>query len=183
MKQFEITLKNDKIKQYDKLALFIIIINFALFVYIAFATNIKTVKFAAIGGIILIAITLGIDYFLRSVNNNEGTPYRLAAEFVITMAWIKMDYWWIAALCFLLGMFYFVAKRPMLVNIIKEKITYPSFPKRNILWSELSNIILKDGLLTINFKNDKFIQQFIDETKTVVNEQEFNDFCNQQLNK
>ena len=71
----------------------------------------------------------------------------------------------------------------MLVSIIKEKIAYPSFPKRNITWSELSNIILKDGLLTINFKNNKFIQQFVDETKTAVNEQEFNDFCSQQLNK
>ena len=58
-----------------------------------------------------------------------------------------------------------------------------SVPKKHIEWSQLNNIILKDGLLTIDFKNNKFIQQFIDDTNTALNEQEFNDFCGQQLNK
>lgn len=71
----------------------------------------------------------------------------------------------------------------MLVSILNEKIIYPSFPKKKIAWSELNNIVLKDGLLTIDFRNNKFIQQPVDETKTAVNEQEFNDFCRQQLNK
>ncbi len=183
MKQFEITLKNEKINQYNRIALFIIIINLALFVYLAVSTEIKSIRIAALIGASLITIVLFIDYFLLSFKNNQGTPYKLLAEYIIAMTWLQMGYWWIAIICFLLGSFYFVAKRPMLVSIIKEKIAYPSFPKRNITWSELSNIILKDGLLTINFKNNKFIQQFVDETKTVVNEQEFNDFCNQQLNK
>lgn len=183
MEKFEITLKNDKIKQYDRLALFIIIINFALFLYIAFTTNIRTTRLGAIGGATLISIALGIDYFLRSTKNNSGSPYRIAAEFAISMAWVNMGYWWIAAVCFLLSVLHTAAKRPLQVIVEKGKITYPSLPKKNIDWSELSNIILKDGLLTINFKNDKFIQQFADETKTAVNEQEFNDFCRQQLNK
>ena len=183
MKQFEITLKNEKVKQYDRIALFIIIINLALFIYLAVSTEIKSIRVAVLIGTTLITIALFIDYFLVSIKNNGGTPYKLVAEYVIAMIWLQMGYWWIAILCFLLGTFYLAAKRPMLVSIVKEKIVYPSFPKRNIIWSELSNIILKDGLLTINFKNNKFIQQFVDETKSAINEQEFNDFCSQQLNK
>ena len=183
MQGFEITLKNDKLKQYDRLALFIIIINFALFLYIAFTASNRIIRNGAIGGTIIITIALGIDYFLRSIKNNDGSPYRIAAEFAISIAWVNMGYWWIAVVCFLLSMLHWAAKRPLLVNIEKEKIVYPSFPKKNISWAELSNIILKDGLLTINYKNDKFIQQLVDETKTVISEQEFNDFCRQQLNK
>lgn len=183
MKQFDITLKNEKRKQYNRIAIYFIILNFFLFIYIAFSTEIRSVRMAMIGSSLLIFIALVIDYFLASIKNNAGSPYKLAAEFVIYMAWVNMEYWWIALFCFLLGTLYQIAKRPMLVSILKEKIIYPSFPKKKITWPELNNIILKDGLLTINFKNNKFIQQFVDETKTVIDEQEFNDFCRQQLNK
>jgi len=64
----------------------------------------------------------------------------------------------------------------------RESIVYPSFPKRIILWNELQNIVLKDGILTIDFRNNKLIQQDLDEEVTV-NEKEFNEFCKQQLSK
>ena len=179
--QFEITLKNEKIKQYNRIAFFIIIINLALFIYLAVSTEIKPIRIAAAIGVVLIIIALSIDYFLISIKNNTDAPYKLAAEYIISFTWFQMGYWWIAVLCFLLGTLYLIAKRPLPVSILKEKITYPSFPKKKLLWSELNNIILKDGLLTIDLKNNKFIQQPTDESKTVINEQEFNDFCKQQL--
>ncbi|MGC4034655.1 MAG: hypothetical protein QM764_01750 [Chitinophagaceae bacterium] len=45
----------------------------------------------------------------------------------------------------------------------------------------MSNAILKDGILTIDFKNNKIIQAEIDEEYAVVNEKEFNEFCKRQL--
>jgi hypothetical protein len=183
MKSFEITLKNDKLKQYDRIALYIITINLALFTYLAISIEIRSIRIAAIIGGLLIITALGIDYFLTSIKKNEGSPYKLAAEYVISFAWFQMGYWWIAIITFLLGTLYLIAKRPLLVSIIKESISYPSFPKKKLSWSELNNIILKDGLLTIDLKNNSFIQQSVDESKTSVNEQEFNDFCREQLNK
>ena len=69
------------------------------------------------------------------------------------------------------------------VTINEGQITYPSFPKRKIQWNELNNIILKDGLFTIDFKNDNLIQQMIEDRAGSINEKEFNEFCQQQLNK
>jgi len=181
MKPFQITLKNEKLKQYDKIALFIILINLAIFVYLLLSTDHKVTRNKAIGGIILVLLSVGIDYYLRSVKRNEHSPFRVAAEFFITMTWIQLEYWWIAGLCGLLGLLYLVAKRPLLVLVLKEKILYPSFPKKQIAWSELNTFLLKDGLLTIDFKNHRFLQQMVDPAKTAVNEQEFNDFCRQQL--
>ncbi len=183
MKKFEITLKNEKLKQYERIASVFILINLAIFIFMAISAETRATRIPAIGSSVLIILALAIDYFLFSIKNNEGSPYKLAAEYVITMAWSQTDYWWIAIPCFILGLLYQSTKRPLLVSVLQEKIVYPSFPKKNISWLELNSMILKDGLLTINFKNDKFIQQFIDETKTVVNEQDFNDFCSQQLNK
>jgi hypothetical protein len=39
-------------------------------------------------------------------------------------------------------------------------------------------VILKDGILTIDFRNDKLIQQEISES---INEPEFNEFCRDSL--
>lgn len=183
MAQFEITLKNEKIKQYERIALFILIINLALFLYIAISTNSKLVRISAISSLVFICIALLIDYFLSAIKNNENSPYKMIAIYLISMAWWNIGYWWIGLLCILLGTLYLATKRSLLTIIQKEKIIYPSFPKKNIAWLQLNNIILKDGLLTIDFKNNKFIQQPVDVTKTTVNEQEFNDFCRQQLNK
>lgn len=183
MGQFEITLKNEKIKQYERIALFILIINLALFLYMAISTNSRSVRISAITSLACICIALSINYFLSAIKNNENSPYKVIAIYLISMAWWNIGYWWIGLFCILLGTLYLTAKRSLRISIQKEKIIYPSFPKKNIDWLQLNNIILKDGLLTIDFKNNKFIQQPIDEIKTTVNEQDFNDFCRQQLNK
>jgi hypothetical protein len=45
-------------------------------------------------------------------------------------------------------------------------------------WNEFSNIILKDTLLTLDFKNNKLLQLSIDETSCLIDENAFNNFCN-----
>jgi hypothetical protein len=70
-----------------------------------------------------------------------------------------------------------------IVSINERQVIYPSFPKKIIDWQDLSNLIIKDGLLTIDFKNNKIIQQQIADISSTIDEKEFNDFCRQQLNK
>jgi hypothetical protein len=82
-----------------------------------------------------------------------------------------------------LVMLYYIAKRILRVVFWESEIIYPAWPVRKISWKELNNVILKDSILTIDLKNNKLIQQSIDEIKTSVNEKEFNEFCRQQLNK
>ena len=54
MQQFQISLKNEKVKQYDRIALFITIINLSLFIYVAFAVTNKQDRIAAIAGAALV---------------------------------------------------------------------------------------------------------------------------------
>ena len=76
-----------------------------------------------------------------------------------------------------------LAHRKLKLTVSENKIDYPSFPRKVIEWNEITNLVLKDGLVTIDFKNNKLIQQLIDEKKMTIDEKEFNDFCKQQLNK
>ena len=50
-------------------------------------------------------------------------------------------------------------------------------------WNEVSNLILKDNILTIDFKNNKLIQHTINENENKgLDETAFNTFVQQQLN-
>ena len=97
--------------------------------------------------------------------------------------WLYIGYWWVSLILVVLALLYYIARQTLQVDIDTEGIHYPSFPERTFTWKELNNTILKNGLLTIDFRNNKLIQQLIDEKETNINEQEFNDFCNKQLNK
>jgi hypothetical protein len=55
-----------------------------------------------------------------------------------------------------------------------------SFSAKNYEWTVFNNIILKDGLLTLDFKNNKVLQLELD-TNTEANEKQFNDFCSQKI--
>jgi hypothetical protein len=68
-----------------------------------------------------------------------------------------------------------------MIRFNTNNIRYTSFPVRSIDWDQLNNAILKDGILTIDFKNNRVLQAEIEDRMNDVNEVEFNDFCRQQL--
>ncbi len=59
-------------------------------------------------------------------------------------------------------------------------IEHKTRPYRRFKWSDLSNVVLKDNIITLDFKNNKLIQG---EINTSVDENIFNAFVKDQLNK
>ena len=105
------------------------------------------------------------------------------AFFLFILAWQTAGFWIPEILNFLFAVLNLYASQTPIVSINESNITYPSLPKKKFNWKELSNLILKDGLLTIDLKNNRIIQQPIAETSSTIDEKEFNEFCKQQLNK
>src|SRR5690242_4554246 len=108
MQEFQIILKNEKRKFYDRFAIFIFI---------------------------LAGLTTGA-YLFRGGNT-----------FLIYLAGILI----------LLLILYSFIRKDLKVVINTNGIIYPSFPSKTIDWSFISNLILKDGLLTIDMKNNRII--------------------------
>jgi hypothetical protein len=59
----------------------------------------------------------------------------------------------------------------------KSEIVLNSFPKKIFNRQDVNNVVLKDGLLTIDLKNNKLFQKPVVDNITPKDEQEFNDFC------
>ena len=70
-----------------------------------------------------------------------------------------------------------------LIIVSISNVILPGLTRQRIVeWNELSNVIKRDDLLTLDFKNNKLMQvQILDADD--VSEDEFNQFCRQQLNR
>ena len=179
MKQFQITLKNEKIRLYSLLSWLIIVINLILFIYLTIFSTAKSDRYSSIAILVVFSLCFLLKLYFRKSRYAFGpAPF----FFILLMSWISLEQYLPAAATIVLELLSFYSLRKLIIIFSKDSIFYPSFPPRRISWNKLNNALLKDGLLTIDFKNNKLMQQFIDEKSTMINEKEFNDFCKQQLN-
>ena len=75
----------------------------------------------------------------------------------------------------------FLYKQPV-VQISKEGLELKKMIGSNHYeWSSFVNVILKDNLLTLDFKNNKLLQLDIAENEQVINEETFNSFSRECL--
>ena len=182
MEQFQITLKNEKLRLYNRVSWIILCIHIIVFLYLGLFAKDKGIASGSIATLILITFCFLLKYYLFKTKKK----WQIGVDvffFLLMIGWITNHQYWLSVIPAVFYILSAVTVRKLIVVFSEDKIIYPSFPLKIIKWPELNNTVLKDGLLTIDFKNNKFIQQSIEESKTVVNEQEFNDFCRQQLNK
>jgi hypothetical protein len=178
MKQFELILKNEKETSYKRISIFLLVLNLVGLLFITYLKDFKSW-----GPFIMAAIAIFSAFIaFNSRKKSERSPLT-GAFFVLSLAWILGGYWLVGLLNFLFIILHIAALQKPIVSISESQVIYPSFPKKKIAWQELSNLIIKDGLLTIDFKNNKIIQQQIADISSTIDEKEFNDFCHQQLNK
>jgi hypothetical protein len=94
---------------------------------------------------------------------------------------------WIAASYLVLALVYRKSVKPQEIGFSPEIIVVDGLFQKRINWSELNNVLIKDGLLTMDYKNNKLFQQetddLDDDDDDEVTEEEFNAFCRSALDK
>jgi len=180
MQKFELILINEKVRQYKLFALLIIVINCIAFVYLAVSKS--ELRFRSIGIVAWIGVLFIIEHFARK--RGKEFSAKAGAILIIIAAYLGFKFWWPAAIISILAFLYLISIRQFILSVSSNNIIYPSFPKRTIQWNELNNIIMKDGLLTLDLKNNKLIQVLVsnDRNHQDLDESDFNDFCRKQLN-
>lgn len=93
---------------------------------------------------------------------------------------ISISLYWLALINLSLLILFWASARKTIVLVDAEGIRYPSFPPSFFKWDSLSHVILKDGLLTIDKKDNKLIQQQL-ANASHIQEDEFNAYCRSQL--
>ena len=178
MQNFKLVLKNEKVKQYKLFALLIIVLNILILTVLAITR--PEIRYRCIALAILIAVLFLMEYFAKKKRKEVNA--KGAATLLIIGAYLGFKFWLPALIMAVLAILYIISIRRFIVSVNGSHIIYPSFPKRTIQWNELNNMIIRDGLLTLDFKNNKLIQALVEQgNDSVLDEKEFNDFCRAQL--
>lgn len=98
-------------------------------------------------------------------------------ETCIALVWITLKLYWVAGLVLLVTLLQFGNRQRFVFNFSAARIIVTApFHKKTISWKQLQNVVLKDGLLTMDYKNNKLLQAEISFAETI-NETTFNEFC------
>lgn len=178
--KFELTLKNSKLKSYHLIGWILIFFNLVLLLYFSFERS-EQDRYLAFG-LFPASILVTAMAWTDKVRFMSRIAYAGILYILIAALWAKWRFSWAIAADALFFILYTYSVRKFEVSISGEKIIYPSFPRKEIMWNELQNIILKDGILTIDFKNNKLLQNEVADDENI-DEKKINEFCREQLTK
>lgn len=179
--KIELILKNSKLKSYHVMSWIIVLFNSLAQLTFLFTPAYEHEKILVLSmlAVILFIYIAGKSDLLKFLKKREATGTIIAW---ICIIWFRWEFYWIAAANIILFILYIYATRKFEVIVSENNIRYPSFPKRQIEWNELQNVIMKGGILTIDFKNNKLLQAETADEESV-DEKQFNEFCREQLKK
>jgi hypothetical protein len=173
---YTFTFKPEKQTSFYRIELLVVLLHLVMFIVIA-KTNFS--KGIGMPGFVIVTALIYLVLFFNSQNKIFRSPLMEVPLFVFIFWWLYAEVYWMAALVLVFAIFAIISKQKVQVIFLDEQIIYKSFPKKIFNWADINNVILKDGLLTIDFKNNKLIQQLLEEDKT--DEESFNIFCHEKL--
>lgn len=178
MQQFELEIKNEKKKSYRLFNWFALIISVAAFLFFLLYGD---WFIEALGAIIIVFVYLLTRFYRRKIHKAvylfDDNGYLF---FILAFGWLGLQKYFITALCILFGIIYQMAMQKIIFLFKKEFIVKTNFPKKEIEWSTVQNVILKDHFLTIDFRNNRIIQGEINSSKEI-NQNSFNRFVEFQI--
>jgi EamA domain-containing membrane protein RarD len=111
-----------------------------------------------------------------------GVPYYRLGLLFASWGWFLMPNALIISGIYLIGaLFERQVKFPYEIAFDPAGIVINTFPKKHFPWIAIQNAIIKDDVITIDFKNNKLIQKDINEPVSESVTTEFNTFCAAQI--
>ena len=135
----------------------------------------ETIVIPFLVGIVFIAGLLvwnGYRYYYT-----EKQIYYSKALLIAGIVWTRMPYFeWLVAVFAFLALLEYQAKKHPEIGFADDHIMFNNLFRRKVSWNEIDNVVLKNGLLTIDFKNNRLLQREIESGESEASEDEFNEW-------
>lgn len=172
---YRIVVKNERLNSYRFFALILVLLNVAVFIFLL-AYDYK--RYEATAALLL----LGIYFFIRSniaKKNNQKNYIDEIMFFVLAGCWVGLQNYILAVCCILLGILFHVSLQKTQFVFTAEGVHKLNFPKAMYEWDQFTNVMIKDKILTLDFKNNKLMQ--VETEQEAFDELTFNKFAKQQI--
>lgn len=178
---FVVSLQRPDFRKYDTISF--LLLTAAVFVFLFFSFADKDHLWLYIPSTAVIAGQMIYNFFERK--KGQYRDHRISFLIAcITLFFIPSGNFIVIIIAILYGVLALLERQikfPEEIGFNKSGITINTFFKKHYEWSLINNVVLKDGLLTIDYKNNKIFQKELEEDITPVLEKEFNEFCRLQL--
>ena len=174
---YVVTLKRENAHKTDLVSLLLLIFSLLAFTFVQIRDELNLFLCFAI-----LIVVSGLLINLQFKRRNKEMQFRNWL-FAAGICWIGMpNLQWLILPFFILALLEAQAKYPLEIGFYSEGIVLNSLFTKKIPWSSLQSVILKDGLLTLDFMNNKLIQkEVLDDDDPDAPEDEFNDYCRSKL--
>lgn len=175
-----VTLKNERGKFINTVSVLLASVSALFFA----AEQVRSGFKIAIFGISFLLIVAWLIWN-RYTNITKQIPSRHSRILLVAgVTWFAMPYLeWIGIPVLLLALLEKQAHFPLEIGFTQERIVMNTLFRKRFSWSEFDNILLKDGLLTLDFKTNKLFQKETIDDEGDAEEDEFNEYCREQMCK
>jgi hypothetical protein len=186
MDKFSIILPNEKAGTYKTVTIIMAVINLIGFEYFSFSIHVAEDSqwhmLSTIGASVSLPPLIWFLFFKKA--RIQHLVFVIVSLFSASIIWMLIGFYLIAILLFLFAWTGLISIRKLKVEFSNLYIVYPTFPRKKIYWEDVSNLILKDNILTIDLKNNNLIQcNIMDAENGDLNEEAFNTFVQQRLHQ
>ncbi len=180
-----IIIKEPDVKKADAITFLMLLLSVAFFAYIAIHQwHSKAYHNAAVLYVVIVFfIVLWSTYrFVTAQNKGNMVYYRLSL-FAAAIGWFTepVSNYWMAGLFALAALLERQVKFPQELGVDDAGITFNTLPAKEYEWKDINNVLLKEGMLTVDYKNNKLFQQEIESDISPALEHEFNHYCRLKL--
>jgi hypothetical protein len=178
--QYVVTLKNQNNRYIDILGLLL-----SIFSAVCFGLELVHSNNVSVAPLIGVIAVPGFVIWNLLLQAKKRKVYYSRALLIAALVWMKMPYFqWLAFVFIMLALLEYQAKYAIEIGFADNEIVFNSLLKKRYDWKQFSNIMLKDGLLTLDFNNNRILQREVeDDEEDDASEEEFNDYCSRQLDK
>lgn len=177
--KYVVVLKNLQYRYIDLLGLLLSLLSAA-----AFARELTVSNKVGVAFLIGLVFVVGVVIYNLIQSRRKRKVYYSRALLIAALVWMKMPYLqWLAFVFIILGLLEYQAKYAVEIGFADDRVVINYIFKKVYRWDQFNNIILKDGLITLDFTNNRVLQREIedDEDEDDADEDELNEFCRQRI--
>ncbi|HEY4108620.1 hypothetical protein [Puia sp.] len=184
--QYVVILKKTGQRAIDLLSIFLCFFSAICLGYIGLhSAGSRSELYVILGIGLLLLIGLGIVWLSgrRMRMRHDKVRYRYLL-LLAAMGWMFFTPApWVGGLFLVLTFLEYQTKRPLEIGFDNDRVVINTLMRQEFEWKVFNNIILKDGLLTLDFKSNRLIQKEVteDDEEDDADEEEFNVYCRGRL--
>ena len=178
MSSYEIEIPNTRVKPYQLITFLIAAANALAFSFYFINTTAGAQYYRVIQVGFFIAIA-GLALFIVNRFTRCLRSFIVEISLIISAAcWLLTQNYFLGLMLLLFAVMGLMTKKKPVIGFSKTGIHYPSFPSNTFTWAEVDWVLLKDGILSIELKDNRLMQFTLDKNiSDAVNESEFNNYC------